>query len=345
MSLLHAMYGCISFYKLKLFFEKKYLNSEKSENKPRSNSLFAFNGKEKDNEIKGIGNSLDFGARIYDSRLGKFLSIDPLSRKYAMLTPYQFASNSPIMNIDIDGLEGTKPSPPKSNVIILIASDKEMAEKDLKYTNTAGKNNHGQWDVIVSTNMVDAAGQMKERYSKESVKNLIVHSHGSNAGDISQITTDGNKKLGIRPQTLEVFNNNPSNETDKPSLRDETFQQVKALVDVSSYVAENGNLIMGACMAGYGEEGQKMGDQLNIATGQRINTFLNKDYSTYTTNEGYGLNVTTGGITERKNLRGGWLQVKPNGTQVNIRDKNSNGNIYTNRNAPAPPVSLTPSKQ
>ncbi len=31
---------------------------------------FGFNGKENDNEIQGDGNSYDFGARIYDSRLG-----------------------------------------------------------------------------------------------------------------------------------------------------------------------------------------------------------------------------------------------------------------------------------
>lgn len=45
--------------------------------------------------------------RIYDPRLGRFLSVDPLTAKYPELTPYQFASNNPIWNIDIDGLEGT----------------------------------------------------------------------------------------------------------------------------------------------------------------------------------------------------------------------------------------------
>jgi len=44
--------------------------------------------------------------RIYDPRLGKFLSVDPLTKKYPQLTPYQFASNSPICSIDLDGLEG-----------------------------------------------------------------------------------------------------------------------------------------------------------------------------------------------------------------------------------------------
>ncbi|MFA6925223.1 MAG: RHS repeat-associated core domain-containing protein, partial [Bacteroidales bacterium] len=67
-----------------------------------------FNGKEKDDELKGSGNSYDYGMRIYDPRLGRFLSVDPLTRKFAMLTPYQFASNNPIWMVDIDGLEGTK---------------------------------------------------------------------------------------------------------------------------------------------------------------------------------------------------------------------------------------------
>jgi RHS repeat-associated protein len=51
---------------------------------------FGFNGKENDNEMKSIGNSLDFGARIYDSRIGRWLSLDPLQAKYPDLTPYNF---------------------------------------------------------------------------------------------------------------------------------------------------------------------------------------------------------------------------------------------------------------
>jgi RHS repeat-associated protein len=68
---------------------------------------FAFNGKENDKEINGTGNEYDFGARIYDCRLGRFMSIDPLTKEFAALTPYQCASNCPIWFIDYDGLEGT----------------------------------------------------------------------------------------------------------------------------------------------------------------------------------------------------------------------------------------------
>ncbi len=66
---------------------------------------YGFNGKEMDNEISGSGNMYDYGFRIYNSRLGRFLSLDPLTGSFPSLTPYQFASNSPIRNVDLDGLE------------------------------------------------------------------------------------------------------------------------------------------------------------------------------------------------------------------------------------------------
>jgi RHS repeat-associated protein len=66
---------------------------------------YGFNGKENDNEVKGEGNSQDYGMRMYDGRIGKFLSLDPLTKQYPWYTPYQFAGNKPIWCVDLDGLE------------------------------------------------------------------------------------------------------------------------------------------------------------------------------------------------------------------------------------------------
>lgn len=63
---------------------------------------YGFNGKEKDTESPV---QYDYGFRIYDPRLVRFKSVDPLSPKYPELTPYQFASNTPIKAVDLDGLE------------------------------------------------------------------------------------------------------------------------------------------------------------------------------------------------------------------------------------------------
>jgi uncharacterized protein RhaS with RHS repeats len=49
--------------------------------------------------------------RIYDPRLGRFLSVDPITSDYPELTPYQFASNTPIWAIDMDGLEAYYSNP------------------------------------------------------------------------------------------------------------------------------------------------------------------------------------------------------------------------------------------
>ncbi|QJB36316.1 hypothetical protein HF329_31980 [Chitinophaga oryzae] len=75
----------------------------------RGGYRYGFNGKENDNEIKGEGNQQDYGFRIYDPRIAKFLSVDPITKQYPELTPYQFASNRPIDGIDQDGLEYAPP--------------------------------------------------------------------------------------------------------------------------------------------------------------------------------------------------------------------------------------------
>lgn len=67
---------------------------------------FGFNGKMNDNDVKGgLGNQQDYGMRIYDGRVGRFLSTDPITKMYPELSPYQFSGNSPVQNIDLDGME------------------------------------------------------------------------------------------------------------------------------------------------------------------------------------------------------------------------------------------------
>jgi len=65
---------------------------------------YGFNGKEKDKSFAST-TDYDYGFRIYNPSIAKFLSVDPLTTSYPMLTPYQFASNVPIAAIDLDGLE------------------------------------------------------------------------------------------------------------------------------------------------------------------------------------------------------------------------------------------------
>lgn len=67
---------------------------------------YGFNGKEKDSNGEwGSTAHYDYGFRIYNPSIGRFLSVDPLTKSYPWYTPYQFAGNKPIVAVDVDGLE------------------------------------------------------------------------------------------------------------------------------------------------------------------------------------------------------------------------------------------------
>jgi RHS repeat-associated protein len=70
-----------------------------------SSYRYGFNGQEKDDEVNGSGNSYAFKYRIHDPRLGRFLSVDPLSKEYAWNSTYAFAENSVLENMDFEGAE------------------------------------------------------------------------------------------------------------------------------------------------------------------------------------------------------------------------------------------------
>lgn len=65
---------------------------------------YGFNGKEKADEI--TTGDYAFEARVYDSRLGRFLSTDPRESEYAWQSTYNYFSNSPISQLDYNGEGG-----------------------------------------------------------------------------------------------------------------------------------------------------------------------------------------------------------------------------------------------
>ena len=66
-------------------------------------SRYGFNGKLKDNEFEGEGDVYDFGARMYDVRLGRYLSIDPEFKKQPEFSPYVGLNDNPLFFIDPTG--------------------------------------------------------------------------------------------------------------------------------------------------------------------------------------------------------------------------------------------------
>jgi len=66
---------------------------------------FGFQSQELDNESSGAGNTYSFIFRVYNSLICRFLSVDPLSKKYPHNSPYNFSENRVIDCGELEGLE------------------------------------------------------------------------------------------------------------------------------------------------------------------------------------------------------------------------------------------------
>ncbi len=98
---------------------------------------YAYNGKRMDNEPYGSDGTLyDYGFRIYDPRVARFLSVDPLFKGFPWNSPYSYAEDGPILNIDLDGLEKVDAKVKRrnqvTNVQLKVIFDTEGRPFDLK---------------------------------------------------------------------------------------------------------------------------------------------------------------------------------------------------------------------
>jgi RHS repeat-associated protein len=75
-----------------------------------SNSYrYGFQGQEKDDELKGEGNSLNYTFRMHDPRVGRFFATDPLEAEFPWNSPYVFSENMVLQFVEVDGLHRGHP--------------------------------------------------------------------------------------------------------------------------------------------------------------------------------------------------------------------------------------------
>ncbi len=66
-----------------------------------TDNLYRYNGKE---SLESFGFPYsDYGARLFDSNIGRWLQTDPLAQDYPNISPYAFCANNPMKYVDLDG--------------------------------------------------------------------------------------------------------------------------------------------------------------------------------------------------------------------------------------------------
>ncbi|MCR6722091.1 MAG: hypothetical protein NVV59_17795 [Chitinophagaceae bacterium] len=162
---------------------------------------YGFNGKEKDIDISSL-TAYDYGFRIYNPGIARFLSVDPLTGSYPFYTPYQFAGNKPTACIDLDGAEEALPPKDKFINVFLFPSKSSMQDfsdhgnaamapgyKQALDQNLAG---NAIFPIIAET-PESAYNQIFDLKSKGYIlNNLVIDSHGDNGKSfaIGNVTFD-----------------------------------------------------------------------------------------------------------------------------------------------------------
>ncbi|HTF05447.1 MAG TPA: RHS repeat-associated core domain-containing protein [Bacteroidia bacterium] len=88
---------------------------------------YGYNGKEREDDLVGEGNSYNYDSRILDTRLGRWFVIDAKAAKCQYESPYSYVGNSPMVFVDPNGEE---------KIIVIGGGDKEGKDK-YKFVNTA----------------------------------------------------------------------------------------------------------------------------------------------------------------------------------------------------------------
>jgi hypothetical protein len=134
--------------------------------------------------------------------VSRFLSVDPIAASYPELTPYQFASNTPIWAIDLDGLEASiavygagKKEYKKEDGTVKVEYHKSLfkmeAERDVKW-----KNANIVYSAITGAKLIEA---LENETKKEcSIGYLSIFSHSSSINIILDNGELGKEALGIQ---------------------------------------------------------------------------------------------------------------------------------------------------
>ena len=211
---------------------------------------YGFNGKEKDDELKGEGNSYDFGARMLDSRVGRWFAVDPLFIKYPYEGNYNAFGNNPILYTDIDGRE----------IIIYLSNGTTINYKPgIKLPNDKFGDK-----IVKALNRIHSTGE------GEIVVNLLTNSKKKYNINQSDILFAQNEKQQ-KENTSAEFSLGKNREFDKPvkeAIKKSEFdkaQSIIASVDELFIGAYDGNYELAWKLNGNNPDGVKMNFEIALA--------------------------------------------------------------------------------
>jgi RHS repeat-associated protein len=211
--------------------DRQYTNGD-------STYRYGFNGKENDNEVKGLGNQQDYGERMYDPRVNRFGSVDPVQVKHPAQSSYSAFNDNPLFFVDTDGKDGiastTGAGTKKDPVVVVVTANyyyqdatdqqvKAMAtvKEDLAVPQSFEKDGK-YYKAVVNVNFIKTKDPVE-------TANLIIGTKGSHFGNVLNITNRNGRENGVAGnRKIQVFDNMVTNISNQYTLDNEaqSYQNV-----------------------------------------------------------------------------------------------------------------------
>jgi RHS repeat-associated protein len=280
---------------------------------------FGFQGQETDPEY--LSGAVSFKYRVHDARIGRFLSVDPLSPEYPWNSTYAFSENRLIDAIELEGLEAVG----------------FISETPFRKMEKGGQLSTDNWKFIQGTTFGDMLAEIKRINAdplEEQITILFFTAHG-NANQLiafsipTKSISDINE--GYYPVTsidllnykeyreigheeyVKTHSNHSENVGGKPIdinfYANQILKEIGELVSVLDELPDNSAVVLGVCDLGQNDGFMKA---LYEVSGSRLNIFgstshVSPSYPGY--NSGGGFNLTFLDVDIDKG--GDWKKIGP----------------------------------
>jgi RHS repeat-associated protein len=231
---------------------------------------YGFQNQEKDNEIKGAGNSVNYKYRMHDPRVGRFFAVDPLASKYPWNSPYAFSENRVLDAVELEGLEaqwlidllGAKATNTGKSKLIIIA-DEQLYEAckeklishgyDAIYVKPKNENleldedgNYQSYAINLSDYRELTLSFLSE-HKLEGLESLTIIGHGNEEGINIEYSCGSGQKDVERITSIAIAHFSDSKTNNNGSCFDNAIKDYEKLVNC---VQQNGDFVVVHCLVG-----------------------------------------------------------------------------------------------